>query len=85
MNTTNDVPKYYQQNGVEFEEDEFGLFTDTVTGQSSAVRRFTWRNSNSVTVQVITYGATITSIKVPSNNGTVDDIVMGFNNMEGME
>lgn len=83
MNTTNEVPKYYQRYGVEFEEDEFGLFTNSLTGQSSAVRRFTWRNTNNVTVQVVTYGATITSMKIPSKDGTVDDIVMGFNNLEG--
>ncbi|XP_023014433.2 galactose mutarotase [Leptinotarsa decemlineata] len=78
-----DSTKYFQKDQVEFEEDFFGLFTDKTTGQSSSVRRFTWRNSNSVTVQVITYGATITSIKIPGKNGHVDDIVMGFNDMEG--
>ncbi|KAJ8936761.1 hypothetical protein NQ318_023198 [Aromia moschata] len=82
---TNAVPttKYYQKNGVEFEEDEFGLFTDPTTGQSNPVRRFTWRNASNITVQVITYGATITTMKMPDVNGTVNDIVMGFNNMEG--
>lgn len=79
----NPAKNYFQKDGVEFEEDEFGLFTDKTTGQTTPVRRFTWRNSNRVCVQVITYGATITSIKVPDKNGTVDDIVMGFNNMEG--
>lgn len=74
---------YFQKDDVEFEEDEFGLFTDKTTGQTTSVRRFTWRNSNRVSVQVITYGATITTIKIPDKNGTIDDIVMGFNTMEG--
>uniref|UniRef100_A0A1Y1N4D3 Galactose mutarotase n=1 Tax=Photinus pyralis TaxID=7054 RepID=A0A1Y1N4D3_PHOPY len=65
------------------EEDEFGLFTDKTSGKSTPVRRFTWRNKNRVTVQVITYGATITSIKVPDKNGAIDDIVMGFDDMKG--
>ncbi|CAH1100883.1 unnamed protein product [Psylliodes chrysocephalus] len=68
---------------VEFEEDGFGVFTDKTTGVTSPVRRFTWKNSNNVSVQVITYGATITSIKLPGKNGNIDDIVMGFDNMEG--
>nr|CAH7729459.1 unnamed protein product [Callosobruchus chinensis] len=60
------------------DEDEFGLWI----GETS-VKKFTWRNINNVEVQVITYGATITSIKLPSAAGAVDDIVMGFDNMEG--
>ncbi|CAH1119122.1 unnamed protein product [Phaedon cochleariae] len=75
--------RYFQKNDVEFEEDHFGLFTDKTTGETSSVRRFTWRNSNGVCVQVITYGATITSIKLPGKNGEIDDIVMGFKDMEG--
>ncbi|KAJ8933347.1 hypothetical protein NQ314_014060 [Rhamnusium bicolor] len=71
---TNDFPKYYQNSGVEFEEDEFGLFTDKTTGETTPVRRFTWRNTNNVSVQVITYGATITSIKIPSKNGYLNPL-----------
>lgn len=78
------VQKYYSVNpGVELEEDVFGQFTDKRTGKSSAVRRFTWRNNNNISMQVITYGATITSIKIPDKNGTVEDVVMGFNDMKG--
>lgn len=76
--------KYYQISaGVELEENEFGLFTNKSTGQSSSVRKFTWRNNNNITVQVISYGATITAIKIPDKNGTVEDVVMGFNDMQG--
>jgi aldose 1-epimerase len=35
-------------------------------------------------VQVITYGATITSMKIPDKNGVVKDIVAGFNNLAGI-
>lgn len=68
---------------IQFEEDHFGLFTDKATGQSTSVRRFTWRNSNNITVQVITYGATITSIKVPDKSGKIEDVVLGFNDVQG--
>lgn len=68
---------------VDLFEDSFGSFVDKTTGQSIPVRRFTWRNQHSVEVQVISYGATITSIKLPDKHGIVEDIVMGFDNMEG--
>lgn len=75
--------KYHQNDGVEFDEDEFDSYVDKDTGKTLSVRRFTWRNSSGVSVQVITYGATITSMKLPDKNGTVDDIVMGFDDMKG--
>lgn len=68
---------------VQLQEDEFGVFKDKTTGQSTPVRRFTWTNANNVSVQVITYGATITSIKLPDKNGKVDDITLGFNDLQG--
>lgn len=75
--------KYTQKLGVELEEDEFDTYQDLETGKVISVRRFTWRNTAGVSVQVITYGATITSIKMPDKNGTIDDIVMGFDDMQG--
>ncbi|XP_030040326.1 galactose mutarotase isoform X2 [Manduca sexta] len=46
------------------------------------VRRYTWRTKNRMTVQVITYGATITSIQVPDKKGIPDDVVAGFDTLE---
>lgn len=68
---------------VQFEEDHFGLFTDKTTGQSTSIRRFTWRNTNNITVQLITYGATITSIKLPDKSGKIEDVVLGFDDIQG--
>lgn len=50
---------------------------------STKIRRFTWRNANDLSIQVITYGATITSIKMPDHTGKIDDIVMGFDSLSG--
>lgn len=47
------------------------------------VRRFTLINENRMSVQVINYGAIITCIKVPDRRGNVDDIVLGFDDMNG--
>lgn len=70
---------------MQFEETEFGLYTDNKSGITTAVRKFTWKNKNNVMLQVITYGATITSLKVPDKTGKIDDVVMGFDDMNGYQ
>ncbi|XP_055841482.1 galactose mutarotase [Episyrphus balteatus] len=63
-------------------EDSFGTSEDPLTKQMVPVRRFTFSNSQMV-VQVITLGATITSIKVPNAKGVIDDVVLGFDDVAG--
>ncbi|XP_039763584.1 galactose mutarotase-like isoform X2 [Pararge aegeria] len=46
------------------------------------VRRYTWKTRNRMTVQVITYGATITTIQVPDKKGVPDDVIAGFDTLE---
>jgi aldose 1-epimerase len=58
--------------------DRFGA-----TADAKPVEIYTLRNANGVEVRAITYGATITSLRVPDRRGTVQDIVLGFNAMEG--
>ena len=36
-----------------------------------------------MSVEIINYGATITSLNVPDRTGNVEDIVLGFDNVEG--
>lgn len=68
---------------VKLTENQFGLYTVPTTGKTIPVRVFTWENVNKISVQVITYGATITSIKVPNKNGIIEDIVTGFDDLQG--
>lgn len=64
--------------------DEFGTFIDPITKNHEAIKRFTWTNKTAnILVQVISYGATITRIKVPDRYGFTEDIVLGYDNMEG--
>ncbi|KAJ8972004.1 hypothetical protein NQ317_005981 [Molorchus minor] len=63
-------------------EDNFGQIKGK-NGETKPVKRFTWTNSNNVSVQLITYGGYITSIKVPDNRGKIEDVVIGFNDLEG--
>jgi aldose 1-epimerase len=43
-----------------------------------AVTLYTLTNKNGMTVSVMDYGATITSIRVPDRDGKMDDVVLGF-------
>ncbi|WP_066218864.1 aldose epimerase family protein [Formosa haliotis] len=43
---------------------------------------FTLSNANGVEVKITNYGATITSIKVPEANGTIETITCGFDTLE---
>ncbi|KAG5887803.1 hypothetical protein JTB14_019394 [Gonioctena quinquepunctata] len=67
---------------VKLTEDEFGQVKDD-KGQQKTIKRFTWTNSNKISVQVITYGGYITSIKIPDNKGNIEDITIGFKDLNG--
>ncbi|MDA0197000.1 MAG: galactose mutarotase [Bacteroidetes bacterium] len=47
------------------------------------IKLFTLRNKSGIEVKVITYGGIITSIKVPDREGKSEDIVLGYDNLEG--
>lgn len=42
------------------------------------ILRFTLKNSNSASVSIINYGATITSIRTPDREGVIGEITLGF-------
>lgn len=64
---------------------KFGLYRDETKNETSIVKQFKWINKNNVEVQMITYGATITKILVPDKHGQMEDIVMGFDSLEGYQ
>src|SRR5262245_57529715 len=53
----------------------------TVDGR--AIEQFTLTNKNGIEVRAITYGGIITSIKTPDRTGTIGDIVLGFDSIDG--
>lgn len=65
--------------------DGFGTVKNPLTGAVEPVKRFTWTNDSGMSVQVISYGATITSIKVPGKDGSVSDVVLGFDDIPGYQ
>lgn len=62
------------------DKQSFGKTTD---GQE--VFLYTLRNSSGMEVKITNYGGTIQSIKVPDHNKKFDDVVLGFENVEGYQ
>ena len=61
-------------------KEPFGKTQDGV-----AVDCYTLKNHNGVEMKVINYGATIITLKVPDQNGKLDDIVLGFDKLADYE
>ncbi len=58
------------------EKDVFGT-----TAEGTVVERYTLRNAHGMTVRLITYGATVTELRVPNRRRQFDDIVLGFDDL----
>ena len=59
------------------EKSEFGTTEDSIN-----VEKYTLKNANGMEMDVITYGGRITSLKVPNKEGTMDNVVLGFDNID---
>jgi aldose 1-epimerase len=60
--------------------------TKTVFGKlpdGREVFQYTFANRSGVTMQIIDYGATLTSLRVPDRNGKTDDVVLGYDSLQG--
>ena len=55
------------------------------TADGTQVDVFTLKNSAETSVDIITYGATVNSIYTADKNGKFDDILIGFDTVEGHE
>ncbi|WP_396186579.1 aldose epimerase family protein [Flavobacterium sp.] len=55
----------------------FGLLLNGV-----AIDSYELNNENGMQLTVINFGATITSLKIPTKNGKIVDVVLGFDNLE---
>src|SRR5580765_7431578 len=53
------------------------------TRDGHAVELYTLTNAHGVEMHVITYGGIITSLKVPDRAGHIDDVVLGFDTLDG--
>ena len=53
-----------------------------VTPDGHAVTQFTLTNARGASISVIDYGAILTNIIVPDRNGVLDDVALGFDNLD---
>ncbi len=62
--------------------------TEAIFGQTKddeSIEEYTLKNENGVELKVITYGGRITSLKVPDNKGSFENVVLGFDDLEAYE
>jgi len=52
------------------------------THENEEILSFSLSNKNGMKVQIINYGATVTSLQVPVSNGNLVDVVLGFDTLE---
>lgn len=50
--------------------------------EGESVERYILRNANAMEVGILTYGGIVQSIRVPDKDGTVGDVVLGFDNVD---
>jgi len=53
------------------------------TSDGTEVFLYTLHNAKGMEVKITNYGGTIAQIKVPDRNGKFDDVVLGFDNLDG--
>ena len=63
-----------------------GSITQSPFGTTPAGRQielFTLRNTKGMEARIMTYGGIVTSLKVPDRNGKLEDVVLGYDNLNG--
>jgi aldose 1-epimerase len=53
------------------------------TASGEAVELFTLRNSHGTEARIMTYGGIVVSLKVPDRNGRMEDVVLGYDTLDG--
>ncbi|AOE78919.1 galactose mutarotase [Pseudomonas lurida] len=69
-----------QAAGLSSEHKPFGK-----TNDGTAVEQYILRNSHGMQATVITYGGVLQSLAVPDKHGKVEDVVLGFDDVQGYQ
>ena len=76
VNKTKDESK--GKNIMRFEKSVFGK-----TPQGETIDLFTLTNTHGLRARIMTYGAIVVSLEAPDREGQLDDIVLGYDDLEG--
>lgn len=71
-------------NGMSIKIDNFGSYTNPITREEEIIKRFTWTTKFNMTLQVITYGARVTSLQIPDCENKVSDVLLGCDTIEDL-
>ena len=74
---TREVQSTAQQEELAMKRTIFGT-----TPEGEQVEKFVLENEQGMEVTIITYGGRITSLKVPDKEGKLEDVALGFNDLE---
>src|SRR5688572_1334617 len=66
------------QGKAQIQKRSFGKSSD-----QKPVDLYTLTNNHGVEVQIMTYGGAIVALKVPDRRGKIEDVVLGYDNLEG--
>ena len=80
VNTENQVVDHDYEN-ITIEQKDFG----TIHKTGEKAKLFTITNKNGASVDLSSFGATITSIKVPDKDGKIQDVTQGYDNVTPYE
>lgn len=53
------------------------------TPEGQEVKLYTLRNANGASAKIMTYGAIVTSLEMPDSQGQMDDVVLGYDTLDG--
>ncbi|HVG37999.1 MAG TPA: aldose epimerase family protein [Pyrinomonadaceae bacterium] len=65
-------------NNMPIKKESFGK-----TADGEAVDIYTLTNARNIEARIMTYGGIVVSLKTPDRNGKVEDVVLGFDNLDG--
>lgn len=85
MFSCNSAPESNSENKsdtVDTKNDSLGV-TSFGTVDSQEVKQFTLTNANGVVVKILNYGGYVTNIIVPDKAGVKEDVVLGFESLDG--
>uniref|UniRef100_T1PFY0 Aldose 1-epimerase n=1 Tax=Musca domestica TaxID=7370 RepID=T1PFY0_MUSDO len=63
--------------------EDFGSMTDPMTKQPKTVKVISLTNDHQMTVQVLTLGVNIASVRIPDKAGKLDELSLSFDTLQG--
>ena len=63
---------------ISLSEEDYGVLDNGIL-----IKQYIFENDNQMKVKIINYGAIVVSIEVPDKNGKINDVVLGYDSIDG--